>query len=208
MIKVYKDSEISTFPESITVDELYTGFILECININDCQEKATVYDVLEDISNGSVEINNRVELDEDSIVYRVNPIYNENFLNIKLDIELRNILEDIVIEEISVKDLNIDDYICDSNFYLEFINNKKEILRKGIDENIWINFVIDNKLDDSYELTVPIKVETISYIEKIKKASIISAIINESMEDVFSTKILKNVKSLFIDDVMVKYKYD
>ena len=65
MINVIKNSLISTFDiESVNIDELYTGYIIECIDVNNNQEKARVYDIETSISNGHVVINDYCNLDE------------------------------------------------------------------------------------------------------------------------------------------------
>lgn len=208
MVNILATSKVSTFPNEEYPNNLYTGYQIESVDINNIIRKGQIYDINESVSKGSFIINDHMCLDEESVVYKVVPTKNEYVNNIYLSFDLRNLLDDISIEETYIKNIKIGDYISNSFFYQGFLKNKNEIIRKGISESEWDFFVKENNIkNDLDEFYSPILVENINYEKKETKSFKLECVI-QNEKNPFSTKLVKNVESIFIDSIMVKYKND
>lgn len=208
MVTVLGNSKVSTFPNSEYPNNLYTGYLIESVDKNNSVLKGKVYDINESSSDGHFVINDEMMLDEKSIVYKVNFKKNEFVNNHFLSFDLRNQLDDISIECIKISDIKKGDFICNSFFFIAFCNDREELLRKGIDESDWKNFVDINKLEnESYEIKSPILIEKIKY-NKIKQNAFDISCVIENETNLISTDLVKNVKSIFIDSIMIEYNYD
>lgn len=211
MIKVLKKSKISSYPSEVTVDELYIGFELEIEtkvfgensieNVLYRDRRGIVYEISDNESESHVCINFMFNLDIDSIVYKVIPIE-------ETDKTSNRVYSDILIEECSVKDLKVEDMLCESNFYQNYISNKDLLLKRGFNKEAWYTLQVLNGNNDEIsdrEFAIPMLIESFDIIEEKNDSVDLTVAIQNNLDNLFVDYVHAPISAIFVDYIMVKY---